>query len=183
MQQQYMQSQQQSLQQHSYDPSGNLAMTDMHSALKPGQAQQSQQQTYHINALAYDHAALGRQQSFGLQRQLQLGHIRRGLSMGAQPLDETAAGGSLTDSAGLEVLVTPNFSSQELNMLLDVSKLDLCLALPVLCCQATKQGMHADMVCRDSYEACSHGLPKEGAAHLYGLQRQLTVLSSAPLTS
>ena len=131
------------MQQNLYDPSGNLAMADMQSALKPGQAQQSQQQTYHINALAYDNAALGRQQSFGVQRQLQLGHIRRGLSVGAQPVDENMAGGSLTDSAGLEVLVTPNFSSQELNMLLDVSKLDVCLALPLLCCQALLHSTHA----------------------------------------
>ena len=128
MQQQYMAPQQQPMQQCMYDPSSNLAMTDMQTALKPANAQQQQhqqqqqqQQTYHINALAYDNAAFARQQSFNAGRQLQLGQLRRGFSFGGQHLDDGNAAGNMADNAGLEVLVTPNFSSQELNMLLDVS--------------------------------------------------------------
>ena len=125
MQQQYVPAQPQLMQQSMYEPSANLAMGDMQSALKPANAQQQQQQqqqpTYHINALAYDNAAVARQQSFGMNRPLQLGQLRREFSFGGQPLEEGNAAGNMTDNTGLEVLVTPNFSSQELNMLLDVS--------------------------------------------------------------
>lgn len=146
MQQQYVTSdqqgmqqpmQQQSMQPSGYNPSGNLAMTDMQSALKPASAQH-QQPMYHINALAYDHSAFARPPSVGMSREVALGQLQRGFSFGAQQTDDGNACGNATDNAGLEVLVTPNFSSQELNMLLDVSlqcmHVELCQRLPSILC-------------------------------------------------
>lgn len=124
-------------------------MTDMQSAVKPVNAQQQQQQPmYHINALAYDNAAFARQQSIGSAREMQLGQLRRGFSFGITQFDEGS--GSMADNAGLEVLVTPNFSSQELNMLLDVSWQTISNKQCSCICKAAKEAR--DMHCM---EACS----------------------------
>ena len=125
---------------------------------QPQQQQQLQQPTYHITAQAYDsvnyaqqqfgggqihplaqhQGVLTRGQSFALNGQL--GMMTRGQSFGQQGVltrgqsfaDGQSSGEQamegMIESPRLEVLVTPNFSSQELNMLLEVR----------LCCEIFK---------------------------------------------
>ena len=117
---------------------------------QPQQQQQLQQPMYHITAQAYDsvnyaqqqfgggqihplaqhQGVLTRGQSFALNGQL--GMMTRGQSFGQQGVltrGQSFANGQssgeqamegMIESPRLEVLVTPNFSSQELNMLLEV---------------------------------------------------------------
>ena len=143
--QQYMQQQQQ--QQGAF---GGLSTQSVPPAFKCGRSDLQQQQAYHITAQAYDSNDYGRQQYVGtqMQGQHQPGVLTRGQSWaygqpgvltrgqsfvnghsGVLTRGQSFANGQFSldqgldgcaDSPKLEVLVTPNFSSQELNMLLEV---------------------------------------------------------------
>ena len=102
-------------------------------AFKPGRSEQA---AYHINAQAYDSVNYAQQQygSNQMQSQYQHGVLTRGQSFangqpGVLTRGQSFANGQIGANPGmdgygesprLEVLVTPNFSSQELNMLLEV---------------------------------------------------------------
>ena len=131
--QQYVPQQEQ--QQQQQQQQGMFSGQSMLPAFKPGRTDQA---AYHINAQAYDSVNYAQQQygSSQMQGQYQHGVLTRGQSFAianGQPGVLTrgqsfanaqfAADPSMdgyVESPRLEVLVTPNFSSQELNMLLEV---------------------------------------------------------------
>lgn len=165
--QQYMLQQDASLQQQQQVNFGGLSAQNMLPAFKSSRSDlQQQQQAYHINAQAYDSINYAQQQ-YGvgqMQGELQqgvpmrgqsfanghtgvltrgqsfangqTGVLTRGQSFGNGQFSNEGVEGYL-ESPRLEVLVTPNFSSQELNMLLEVT---YCLS------GASVHGLPSDML-------------------------------------